>query len=475
MHRRQAIPATIVVAALAIALLPHGGSGSGQPPATAAGAAALAAPRPNIILILTDDQRFDELRHMPIVRARLKARGMTLRRSFVVNSLCCPSRAAILTGAYSHTNRMYLNGDKGVGGFPDFRDGATLPVWLRQAGYRTALIGKYLNNYSPGSYVPPGWTDWRALVGKNSAFYDHDVSIDGSVVHHGFAPRDYATNVYARMADEIIRSTAAEQPLFMYFSPPAPHGPSTPAPRHTAAEVASRPVYPSFNERGVLDKPTWLADRPRLTAKEVGRLDHTWEQRARSLLAVDDAVGRIVDALADTGRLRNTLLVFTSDNGHSLGEHRLRYKLNAYEDSIRVPMIVRWDGHVPAGSTSSHLVANIDLAPTFAAVAEADTPGSVEGRSLLPLLLSGRKVRDAVLIEHQFGGFAEDPPTYCAIRTTRWKLVKLTGGAELYDLAHDPWELENLWAQPAFSEVRSRLLTRLRRLCDPRPPGMAAF
>ena len=195
MHRRQFIPAMVVVAALALALLPQGGGGPGQPPATAAGTPAPAAPRPNIILILTDDMRVDELRHMPTVRARLKARGITLTRSFVVNSLCCPSRAAILTGTYSHTNRVYLNGDKGVGGFPDFRDGATLPVWLRRAGYRTALIGKYLNNYSPGSYVPPGWTDWRALVGKNAAFYEHDVSIDGSVVHHGSEPDDYATDV----------------------------------------------------------------------------------------------------------------------------------------------------------------------------------------------------------------------------------------------------------------------------------------
>lgn len=477
MGRRHPLATTVIVASVALSILAPGpGRVTGTAVASAAGTSAAVGSRPNIVLILTDDQRFDELRHMPNVRSALMQRGMTLTRSFVVNSLCCPSRAAILTGTYSHTNGLYLNGDKGAGGFPDFEDASTLPVWLRGAGYRTALIGKYFNHYEQGSYVPPGWTDWRGLVGSNSAYYDYDVSIDGSVVHYGAAPDDYATDVYAGMADQIIRSTASTRPLFLYFSPPAPHGPTTPAPRHETVELGSRlPSYPSFNERGVDDKPRWVAEMPRLGSDEVERLRRAWVKRSRSLLAVDDAVGRIVDALADTGRLGNTLLVFASDNGHSSGEHRLRYKLNAYEDSIRVPTVVRWDGQVAAGSRSEHLVANIDLAPTFAAVAGVSTPSWVEGRSLLPLLRQGRSVRGSLLIEHQHAGFAEDPPTYCAIRTNRWKLVRYERASELYDLANDPWELRNLSGRRDVADVLARLTARLRTLCDPRPPGMTAF
>jgi len=194
------------------------------------------------------------------------------------------------------------------------------------------------------------------------------------------------------------------------------------------------------------------------------------------LMAVDDAVRRIVDALADTGRLHNTLLVFMSDNGLSMGEHRLRYKMNAFEESIRVPMVVRWDGRVRAGSTSRHLATNMDLAPTFAAAAGVPAPRSVEGVSLLPLLRRGRVVRTSFLIEHQYSARPEDPPTYCAIRTVRWKLVHNVGNRdELYDLARDPWELHNLIARPDTKKTRTVLMGRLRRACDPRPPGMSAF
>jgi arylsulfatase A-like enzyme len=150
--------------------------------------------------------------------------------------------------------------------------------------------------------------------------------------------------------------------------------------------------------------------------------------------------------------------------------------MNAFEESIRVPMIVRWDGRIPAGSASWHLATNMDLAPTFAAAAGAGTPGRVEGVSMLPLLRHGRVVRTSFLIEHQFSKRPEDPPTYCAIRTDRWKLVhNVAGGDELYDLRRDPWELHNHISRPAQSDVRRHLLRHLRRLCDPRPPGMPAF
>jgi arylsulfatase A-like enzyme len=447
-----------------------------------ADAAALTADRsstrqPNIVYIVTDDQRFDELADMPAVHRTLIDRGMTLRRAYVVNSLCCPSRADFLKGAYSHTTGIYLNGDGGgPGGFPDFDDRSTLAVWLRQAGYKTALIGKYLNNYVPGTYVPPGWSFWGGLVGANSAYYDYDLSINGHLQHHGQHASDYATDVFARLAEGFIRRTPSERPLFLYFSPPAPHGPHTPPPRYMDAPTDPMPRYPSFNESDVTDKPAWVGRQPRLSSAQLATVRYQWSLKARTLMAVDDAVKGIVNALADTGRLQNTLFVLTSDNGLSMGEHRLRYKMNAYEESIRVPMIVRWDGHVPAGSSSMHLATNIDLAPTFAAVADAVVPRTVEGVSLLPLLQHKEAVRRSFLIEHQFQNRPEDPPTYCAIRTVKWKLVRYSGSAmELFHLTNDPWELHNLASRPSLRNTRRALMTKLRRLCDPLPPGMRPF
>jgi arylsulfatase A-like enzyme len=432
--------------------------------------------RPSIVLILTDDQRFDELRGMPLVRQRLIERGRRLTQAFVVNPLCCPSRIATLTGTYSHTNGVYLNGDGGrAGGFRDFDDDDTLPIWLREKGYRTALIGKYLNHYRTAPYVPPGWTRWRALLG-NSTYYDYDVSMDGRQQHFGRKATDYATDVFARMAARFIRSVSPRHPLFLYFAPPAPHGPHTPAPRHADSITRKQPRHPSFNESDVSDKPSWVEGRPRLSSRDIKKVKSRWQARARTLMAVDDAVGRIVAALKRTHRLRNTLIVFTSDNGNSLGEHRLGYKMNAYEESIRVPLIVRWDGRVPGGTRSRRLVTNIDMAPTFAAVAGAPIPSWVNGVSMLPLLRHGRSIRGSFLIEHVFSERPEDPPTYCAIRTGRWKLVHYSNSdLEFYDLRRDPWELHNLATKRALADERRALLERLRRICRPPPPGMAAF
>jgi arylsulfatase A-like enzyme len=233
------------------------------------------------------------------------------------------------------------------------------------------------------------------------------------------------------------------------------------------------PRYPDFNERDVRDKPAWLRRLPTLPSSEIAALQDLRVRSAETLLAVDDALTRIIRALADTGRLHDTLFMFTSDNGLSSGEHRLTYKLNPYEESIRVPMVVRWDGHVPAGTASMKLAANVDLAPTFATAAGAVHPG-VEGVSLIPLIVADMAVRGSFLIEHQHAYGEQDPPTYCAIRTPGWKLVRLaTGERELYRLGTDPYELHNAAAR--FPAQRQRLMARLRELCFPRPPGMPAF
>jgi hypothetical protein len=226
MQRSKIVPVIAIVAIVMTTSFDAAGGGgqaaSTGDPANGSGSEQQTSAQPNIVLILTDDQRFDELARLPTVHRQLIRRGMNLRRAYVVNSLCCPSRSTILTGAYSHTTGIYLNGDGGAGGFPGFHDGSTVATWLSSAGYRTGLFGKYLNHYEDASYIPPGWTHWRGLVGTNSEYYDYDVSIGGRLVHHGHRPRDYATDVFGSMTAHWIRSVPDSAPLFAYFAPPAP-------------------------------------------------------------------------------------------------------------------------------------------------------------------------------------------------------------------------------------------------------------
>lgn len=432
--------------------------------------------RPNIVLIVTDDQRYDELQGMPFLRRAVTGKGLRFKRAFVSNPLCCPSRASILTGQYSHSNGIYLNGDgHWPGGFDDFRDSSTIATWLRAGGYRTALVGKYLNHYDKGSYVPPGWSSWRAQLGSNASYYNYSMSFGGRIKRFGSKASDYATDVEARLASRFIRKTPRRKRLFLYFAPPAPHGPRTPPSRYLSLPTHPMPTYPSFNERHIRDKPRYLRRLRRLRADDVRFQRHAWARAEQTLRAVDDAIARIIRALGDEGRLHNTLIVFISDNGTGVGEHRWTFKMDPHEESIRVPLLMRWPGHIHPGRTTTKLAGNIDLAPTLAAVAGVRAPG-VDGVSLVPVLRSDHAVRGSLLLEHQYSNRRHDPPTYCGIRTSRWKLVVYKSGErEFYDLRKDPYELSNKARTRSLAAVRHRLTERLRRLCVPRPPGMPSF
>lgn len=277
---------------------------------------------PNIILIVTDDQRFDTLRVMPEVRRLLVARGMTLRRAIVTNPLCCPSRASIFTGRYSHTTGVYTNVAP-IGGWSAFQpsESNTIATALHEAGYRTALIGKYINGYGgEAAYVPPGWDRWFAMTGPGH-FFNYTVYDDTrGFVRYGSRPKNYSTDVFRRQAVSFIQGAPQGTPLFLVVTPFAPHAPAKAAPRHEGT-FASAPVRlgPAVNEADVSDKPTYIASRPVDSFSAVRmRTRDQWE----SLLAVDELVSRIMTALADTGRQNNTLVIFTSDNGLSNREHR---------------------------------------------------------------------------------------------------------------------------------------------------------
>jgi N-acetylglucosamine-6-sulfatase len=412
---------------------------------------------------------------MPVVQSELVGRGVMFANGFVTNPLCCPSRASILTGAYSHTTRVYQNGGP-LGGFSAFRDESTVATWLHDAGYETALIGRYLNHY-PGSYVPPGWDRWVAL--RRPGYYTYGLTIgelddDGQVRVQNFPSErqsTYSTDFLAQEAVSFMQ--AAQRPFFVYFSPFAPHGPATPAERHANA-FSDLPSWrpPSYNERDVSDKPPWVQANPRLDAAQRRALDAFRVNQLRSLLAVDEAVGWMIQTLSESGDLANTLFVFTSDNGYLWGEHRLRRKWYPYEESIRVPFVVRYDALVSTARTETRPVLGIDVAPTFAALAGVAAPGS-EGSSILPLLSAEEAVtwRTQFLVE---GMYPTIPPTYCASRTPRHTFVTYRSGErELYDLVVDPYQLRNLAGERTSARTIVRLRRPLARLCNPPPPGLS--
>ncbi|HEY3212916.1 MAG TPA: sulfatase [Actinomycetota bacterium] len=428
---------------------------------------------PNIVLILTDDQRADTLRFMPSVQRLLVDEGIRFSNGYVVNPLCCPSRSSILTGAYSHTTGVYTNDPDMHGGFPAFRDGSTIATWLHAAGYRTSLFGKYLNGYGVTTYVPPGWDEWFSTF-KDGGYYDYAAVADGDAMRFGHDPADYGTTVLRERAVSFIRSTEPSQPLFMYFAPHAPHEPAIPERRDRDAFVSESPRRTiSYDERDVSDKPDHVRRLGRIDAETRRDIDEFRLSQIQTLQSVDRSVAVLIDTLEDTGRLDNTMIVFTSDNGMFWGEHRLRGKSQVYEEAIGVPFVVRYDALIENARTDEGLALNIDLAPTFAELAGVTAPGA-EGRSLLPRLRSpSASWRDAFLVEHMAKG-SYGAPTFCAIHTDRYVLVRYaTGEEELYDLVRDPQQMENVATSTRYVEQRRSLRTELRRLCDPLPPGFA--
>ncbi|MGH3028971.1 MAG: sulfatase family protein, partial [Gaiellaceae bacterium] len=369
------------VAAVAV-LLPGATVAAG---ADAAQPAPAAQASPNVVVIMTDDQTVESMRVMTNVRRLLRDRGATFSQSFVTFALCCPSRATFLTGQYAH-NHGVLGNAPPTGGYAKLDHTNTLPVWLQQAGYYTAHLGKYLNGYgrTDPREIPPCYDEWRGSVDPSTyRFYDYTLNENGTLNTYG---RVYQTDLYARKAVNIINRRAPQaQPFFLSVAFLAPHsgGPRepddpvgqatpVPAPRHRN-DFASAPLPrpPGFNERNVSDKPVGIRNRPLLGPARIAKIRENYQQRLESILAVDEAVARIVAALRSTGELDETLIVFTSDNGFFHGEHRVPAgKVLVYEPSVRVPLIIRGPS-VPAGARRSSLVANIDLAPTILDAANA--------------------------------------------------------------------------------------------------------
>jgi N-acetylglucosamine-6-sulfatase len=457
--------------------------------AATGGAASVGAapkPRPNIIVIETDDQAVETLRVMANVQRLLADQGTTFENSFASWPLCCPSRATFLTGQYAH-NHGVLGNRAPEGGYEKLDHSNTLAVWLQRAGYHTAHVGKYLNGYGSReneTEIPPGWSEWHA--GTRLPFFGHSLNENGQIVTFGFAEQDYSTDVYARIAQDIVRRQAPQpQPFFIWLAffaphsggPPDPDDPrgiatTKPAPRHRDAFASEAlPQSPSFNEQDVSDKPAGIRSRPPLNDVQVAGIREAYQQQLESLLAVDEAVAALFNQLQASGELANTLIIFTADNGFFHGQHRVPSGKNlVYEPSIRVPLIVRGPG-VPRGLRLKQLVANIDLAPTIVATARARAGRALDGRSLLPLLARPRTEWKRDLLLERTGTEVlgrrnrARNQTFTAIRTPRYVYAEYGNGErELYDLAVDPDELVSSHADPAYAAVRDDLARRLARL-----------
>lgn len=461
-----------VCVALALAALAGcSGGGEAEAPPTereTSGVRAPAAQAPNFVIVLTDDQDRASVDGMPKVQRLLARRGTTYENAFASLPLCCPSRATLLTGQYAHNHGVYSNKppEGGYQALTGRRD--TLGVWLRRAGYRTAWIGKYLNGYGleGDARVPPGWDRWVGLMGLSSLLmYGFEASVDGEVRRWGDGPAGYQTDVLAREAARFIRGAPARRPIFVVMAPLAPHdeadtvdvGPRDPrpAPRHEGRlDGVHLPLPRGANEADVSDKPPHLR-KPRLTASELRELDRANRARRESLLAVDDAVGELVHALGETGRLDDTVFVFTSDNGYFLGEHRMTGKNSlAYRALAGIPLIVRGPGF-PAGERVEAAVGNVDLPATVARLAGLEPTRALDGVSLTDLEAEGGRER-ALLLESE---------AYAAVRTAAYLYVEHRRGArELYDLRRDPHELRNVADDPDHADAQARLAAALAKL-----------
>jgi arylsulfatase A-like enzyme len=428
--------------------------------------------RPNVIVIMTDDQRWDTLDDthatpgevvMPAALGEIANRGVRFDNAYVPTSHCGPSRASFLTGQYAHTHGVrreaFDENDLYV-----FDDSSTLATWLDAAGYQTGIFGKYQNGWGsllwdPYRYVPPGWDHW--CVFKSYGLYDYSLVENGVVTHWGSDEASYSTDVLRDKALAFLDDAASRgEPFFLLYTPISPHTPVLPAPRHETLFEGLAPFRPpSFNEPDVSDKPAHV--RAKGAISEAG-IDAVRLGQVRMLRSIDDAVAafsqRVVRAL---GIERDTVIVFTTDNGLFWAEHRFTGKNLPYEEALRVPLLLQYPRLAPLPRRDGRMVLNIDLTRTLAELAGAPPARFQDGRSLVTLL-------DGTAASWRGDFLAEGWPSYpawAAVREDRWKYVEYaTGESELYDLQADPFELQSLHADPQQGARIAVLAMRLRQL-----------
>jgi arylsulfatase A-like enzyme len=501
---KQILLATSALALATAILVP---TGSPSSPAAPTAAAAQQA-RPNIVVIMADDMRVDDLRWMPATRRLIRDNGARFANSFSPYPLCCPARASFLNGQYTHNHGVWST--RRPFGFHVFDDRRTLPVWLRKVGYNTLLVGKYLNGYGKRPtqngnpsvrYVPPGWKDWRGSIdgglprshpkaGGTYRYRDMTLSVNGALRGN---QGEYSTGVVGRNSTRMIQRYASrDRPFFLWASYVAPHHgaprePDDPRPVRRNDGRLTRITTPAVTksardrfdhrirrpaglpaERDVSDKPEFL-QRPKINKRERKAMLEGARQRAESVWLLDQQVARTIATLRDTGELRRTLVIFTSDNGYFQGEHRQRQgKTTPYEPALRTPTLIRGPG-IPHGVSRKSPFLTIDFAPTILAAARARIPKSLDGKSLLAVARSGGGGwRRPVLTETLYvpksnarGPNARGPADWVessGVRTPDYFYAEhSTGEAELYDMRRDPAQERNVVGRSNYEDARQRL------------------
>ncbi|HYH54172.1 MAG TPA: sulfatase [Solirubrobacterales bacterium] len=512
-----------------------------------------AAQRPSFVVVQVDDATIDQIyatfspggipiQAMPNTLALIAGKGITFNRYYVPYPLCCPARVSLLTGRYAHNHNVKGNVPPN-GGFTGFKArqayGSNLAPWLQAAGYRTIHIGKFLNGYGDepfdeGKDVPPGWSAWHSVLRADTHhyFYGYELnnngSIDGPFGDSGswetreYGERDdfgcpaaplngkpclYQTDIFNRIAWEEITGTSPEQPFYLQLDYTSPHGDfrrpagPEPAPRHY--NLFAGAPYPhgtseGFNEGNVNDKPRFIREAPYLSFQEMRTYRVYYQKALESLRSIDEGVKLVHDTLGSLGRLRNTYIIFTSDNGFFFGEHRLTGgKFIAYEPATHMPLLMRGPGILP-GTATGELVSQIDIAPTILELAGASADKSVDGRSLVPFMRDpALRTRRPLLFESfvetadvnangQPGGeetvaarpnpskrdgasasIVAPPKDYVGIRLGPYKYIEWPSGEkELYDINKDPNELNNVVRDPNLSPIRAFLRAHLTELVD---------
>lgn len=441
------------------------------------------ANRPNFVVIMTDDQREDTLAYMTNVQNRLVSHGVTFTNSFVTTPLCCPSRTSFLTGMYAHNHRVLTNNKDQHGGYSTFmkqnHDPNTIAVWLRDAGYKTSLIGKYLNGYGKNNkHVPPGWDDWHAFA--EPEYYDYDLiecidcqNENAAVARNHYGKNDdkYSTDLLKEKAKTFLQTT--NEPFFLVFTPKAPHGGGGQEDGLNNPEIPSRhkgscdPISPrslgAYNEASVSDKTKWIREKNKLGADKSRDIERFATAQVCSLKAVDEAVAEILDAVGES-RLNNTVVIFTSDNGYTWGEHRYTGKNCLYDPCAKVPLVIAYPQVTTSAFSTDKLVTNIDVVATILELAGVPIPTQVDGKSLVPLLTDANaSVQDDILLE--VWSTSRTSPTGSALRTKEYKYIEYNkGGREFYDLVNDPSEENNLVKNSDFASVIQDLFVRLSEL-----------
>ncbi len=445
---------------------------------------------PNVIVIMTDDMRADDLQYMPNTLRLLAARGVTFRQMLSPYPLCCPARAELLSGQFSHNNGVQGNAWP-RGGYYKLDNTNTLPVWLHQAGYETAFMGKYLNEYGDRdvSEIPDGWDYWDASVKRVYNYSGVVTNQFGSETAH---PQVYQTDLFDTETTDLIDSYAgSDRPFFLWTSYVTPHlecaviipgrtcwhAPSAAygdAGSYTDLKITDDP---SINEADMSDKGQFMQSLPSLSSERLEALHRYRIKRIEALQSVDRAVAHLVTALEDTNQYDNTYLIFTSDNGIQLGEHRWSNKILGYEQSVRVPLLIAGPG-IAAGQVRGQAVTMVDLAATIADMTDSPAGRLLDGASLLPLA-SGEQpdVGDRIVpLEAGPRNSTSDGWLYHGVRTDRYTLlVWRNGDTELYDRRRDPYEISSVAGDPAYAELQHRLGQSLRALEDCRGSDCMAW